>query len=646
MAKSGATLSERIAALQRKTSNPVPSRSGGLSPGSSHGSSSGRLSPGDSPSRMGSNGSSNAVRDRIAKFQGNDERPLVPRSSFGVGAPNPELLGGARRGYPGSASKGSGAWGEGVLRPQMTGGVWLGGGSGGGWGDPATAPMRPQLTGGAFLNSGGRIPSFGSSSGRMQRGASSDAMPGSGRDAFADLDPDIVLTGRNRPESEEAKPLESGLPSHQPVSPTAEGKDGLPQLPDPPATDIDPARARQAREGLPATDGSFPTIPEFPTTPSAVPETPRKSSNGQLGVAHGTPDTSIEIGVHGRSPEDVEKLRRKAKDLELEEKPLSADPEEPWVLQPSSLGPGGEVPKPLDPSEVAAASSSTPGGTSDTEPWVQGYGKPDAEADALAASSGPVIPADPRAPGDLPQRAQVERTSSGKVDPADPNAHKVMGAGLLVPHDEVAEAKAEQSGARASQDNGLAGIGASMISGSGSGSAASNENGASLASGPERLPNPPSADSKSTGNGNGIGNGAASTSVAAADSSASNLASPAFGSPTNERPSTPGTPQNGSITATNSAAATPTQSSFTASPTTSRLLSPAERARQAVAEARSKGSASGGNGTASSSSSSGKGSSQRLRRPPPGTVLSAADLDASDDDYEPGWASVISSSRS
>lgn len=34
-----------------------------------------------------------------------------------------------------------------------------------------------------------------------------------------------------------------------------------------------------------------------------------------------------------------------------------------------------------------------------------------------------------------------------------------------------------------------------------------------------------------------------------------------------------------------------------------------------------------------------------IRRPPPGKMLNLADLDASDDEYEPGWANVISSTR-
>ncbi|KAN0061961.1 hypothetical protein ACQY0O_005956 [Thecaphora frezii] len=621
--KAGATLSERIAALQRKTSNPVPTRSGGLSPGSSHDSSSGRLSPGDSPSRL-SVGSTKGVRDRIAKFQGTDDRPLIPRSSFGVGAPNPELIGGMRRGYLGTSAKGSGAWGEGVLRPQMTGGVWLGGGSGGGWGDPTTAPMRPQLTGGAFLNGGGRTPSFGLGSSRMQRGASSEIVHGSGRDAFADLGPDIILTGRNKPESPESSPTKTGSPSGS-LSPSSNArKDGLPELPDPPATDIDPTKVQQpARDGLPATDVQF-IIPEFPTTPSAAPETPKKSGNGQLPQAQSTPDTSIEIGVHGRSPEDVEKLRKKARDLELEEKRLSAVP---IKLDTPGDGPGGEVPRPIDPDELVAAAS--PSSQGQDEPWVQGYGRPSADIDALATAEA----TDSKAEGDL-LRAQVERIVSDKVDPSDPNAYKVMGASLLVPRDEVAEAKeagtdAVKAPLSSETGSGAAGAGTAASS---SGSAAAGTSGPtptrSFAENGSATPTLDSAASKSgpaspsiiVTSSNSNGAIAASTSgPVASGMTANDVGANSHSSSSNERPSTPCTPHSGATSAT-------------PPPTSSKELSPAEQARQAVAEARTK--------------SKGKGSSQRLRRPPPGTVLSAADLDASDDDYEPGWASVISSSRS
>jgi hypothetical protein len=54
----------------------------------------------------------------------------------------------------------------------------------------------------------------------------------------------------------------------------------------------------------------------------------------------------------------------------------------------------------------------------------------------------------------------------------------------------------------------------------------------------------------------------------------------------------------------------------------------AQQAKQAIMAARSK--------------------SQSIRKPPPGRMMTAAEMDASDDEYEPGWASVtkvFSSSR-
>ena len=226
-----------------------------------------------------------------------------------------------------------------------------------------------------------------------------------------------------------------------------------------------------------------------------------------------------------------------------EESDKPAD-DEPW-LAPPPADLVGQVPKPIDTSEILAAQSQSSKDDSQ-EPWVQGYGKPavDRDLETAAVTNTPDSlppPADYSTSGSLPERAQVERTDSGRVDPSDPAAHQVRGPGLLVPRDEVAEA----------QDFGADAVKAPLAQ------------------------SPP-----------------------ASDPTASRLAA-----------STPPKASNGH----------------------SSLASAAEKARQAVAMGRT------------------KSQSQRLRRPPPGTVLSAADLDASDDEYEPGWASVtsvMSSSRS
>ncbi|SPO20233.1 uncharacterized protein UTRI_00630_B [Ustilago trichophora] len=551
--KAGASLSERIAALQRKTSNSA--RSNNLSPPSTaSGTTSGRLSPGESPSRSPSGSSGiNAVRDRIAKFQSSDEKPVMPRSSFGSPAPNPEIRN-ARRQFPGaSAGKGTGAWGEGVLRPQMTGGVWLGAGAGGGWGEPGSTSLRPQMTGGAFLGNGApRSSSFGVS--RFQRGASDNIVHGTGRDAFAELDDDLVLTGRNRPEPPAEAEADNPNASKEQLASGAVSNDGagvLPKLPDTPTAEIDLEKIH-ATSGLPEAP-AVAAIPEFPEAPSAAPKPSTKISSAFEGT-DATPDTSIEIGIHGRSADDVERIRQRAHNLQLSEDAEDVPQNEPWIAPPPA-DLAEQVPKPIDTSEILAArrQSST---DSSQEPWVQGYGRPtvdrDLEAAGLAAGSpSKPPPADYSASGTLPQRAQVDRTDSGRVDPLDPAAHQVRGPGLLVPRDEVAEAK----------DLGPDAVKASLA----------------------QSPPTPAAASPST----------------------------PVSKPTHFTRSV----SNGHLSPTD------------ASPSTTA----ADQARQAVAMGRT------------------KSQSQRLRRPPPGTVLSAADLDASDDEYEPGWASVtsvMSSSRS
>lgn len=447
---------------------------------------------------------------------------MLPRSSFGSPAPNPEIRN-ARRQFPGASSgKGTGAWGEGVLRPQMTGGVWLGAGAGGGWGDPSQASLRPQMTGGAALGNGTRSSSFGVP--RFQRGASDNVMPGSGRDAFADLDDDdLVLTGRNRPEpsaEDSMEELASGVAANT-------QEESLPKLPDTPTTEIDLEKIH-ASASLPEAP-AVAAIPEFPEAPSSAPRDSSKVSSAFEG-SDATPDTSIEIGIHGRSADDVERIRQRAQDLQVSEEEPAEQEQEPWIGAATAGVVDGQVPKPIDTTELLAVQDPSAKDDEEQEPWVQGYGKPTVDQDLEAAklsagmqSKSP--PAQYNTPGSLPERAQVERTDSGRVDPLDPAAHEVRGPGLLVPKDEVAEAQELKA-----------------------------------------LP-----------------------SLALSQS---------------PPPSAAGS--NGSATA-------------------------AEKARQAVTMGRT------------------KSQSQRLRRPPPGTVLSAADLDASDDEYEPGWASVtsvMSSSRS
>ncbi len=101
--------------------------------------------------------------------------------------------------------------------------------------DPASASLRPQMTGGAFLGSGApRSTSYGAA--RLQRGVSDNIVHGTGRDAFSELDDDLVLTGRNRPEDKTASQTHEVLAKGVAAS---EQSDNLPKLPDTPTTEID-----------------------------------------------------------------------------------------------------------------------------------------------------------------------------------------------------------------------------------------------------------------------------------------------------------------------------------------------------------------------------------------------------------------------
>lgn len=159
----GASLSERIAALQRSSSGTSEGRrtassvnipsgrvdaAGSTIQGSRSASAgqstppTGGPGPASLPGHLGKN--SAAVKDRIARFQAQD-KPLIPRSSFGSPAPMQNNRN-VHRPYPGASGSGSGQWGEGILRPQMTGGTFATEGKG--------FDVRPQLTGSAWLGVG------------------------------------------------------------------------------------------------------------------------------------------------------------------------------------------------------------------------------------------------------------------------------------------------------------------------------------------------------------------------------------------------------------------------------------------------------------------------------------------------------------
>lgn len=273
------SLSERIAALQRKASptdlknRPVsPSTNRSISDSySSEITNNERNSPTSPRSTSSLHPSSAAtsggggVRDRIARFQSNSTNDvLIPRSSFGAPAPNPEVSKNSiRKGFSGASGGGTGAWGEGVLLPQLTGGAW---------GGNTNQSLRPQLTGGAWAaaqsardynssNSGNRwkpkdgLPSPGGVVGGIGDSNVPLASPtgstirGSGKDAFAELDEENSLSSR------EAQSLGGDSTSNGKDSAAAPSLDlanlnlnstresGLPNLPDAPKTEIHSSEA-------------------------------------------------------------------------------------------------------------------------------------------------------------------------------------------------------------------------------------------------------------------------------------------------------------------------------------------------------------------------------------------------------------------
>ncbi|PWN91824.1 hypothetical protein FA10DRAFT_265663 [Acaromyces ingoldii] len=545
MPSGASSLSERIAALQRKSS-----ASGGQHPRSTSDSSSrgANLSPSGSPSRSfsGSGGvNSQGVRDRITRFQTQaqtaGEKPLLPRSAFGQGAGADGSSNRVLKPYPGAnaAGSGSGAWGEGVLRPQLTGGTWVGGGNQGGWSDG----IRPQNTGGTHGLSQFRTRGSPSPSPSLPR------TPGAGKDAFLELDepssptafvprPDHLRRGSSFSEAQMAA-ASAGLrrPTRNGSSTVGDGttseagassvtdsdvanltdvtstSSSLPKLPDAPQIELDGGAAPAAPQD--------PTVPKLPSPPSDTPVSPAKSAGRQ------SLSSDVEIGVSGASPAKMAALRRSLSGTGPEEQ----GGEGSGVAEEVE----GRVPTPMGVDEVAAARADDPAEGIGRLALDPGSGPGDDESDD--GHRGPLSTVQPSLTAtDLPSRAQVERTSSGRVDAQDPQAHEVMGPGLLVPQDAVASADAKTHAAAAASE--------------------------------KKKDHEQEQEPESKGNDTTAANG-----------------------------------ENGHLSSPSSKGA-------------------AAKAREAIATGRSKS----------------------IRRPPPGRMMSAAEMDASDDEYEPGWASVISRS--
>lgn len=606
-----ASLADRIAALQKSSSIRRSDRSASSAvPGTSNSNGAGNGSDAlagqsRSVSSGAKFGSVAGVRDRIAKFQTTEAKPLIPKSSFGSPVPmHGERNQNALRPYPGANASGggSGSWGEGVLRPQATGGAW----GTGAWQSSDTfagagANVRPQMTGNAWLGVGGSSPSIGRGKAPGPRsispGSSLSRSPLKQRDAFLELDEEdetnlLSVNGspqkqkpplRRDPSFSEAQlaAAQVGLGtisraassdgSSEPASThprrtaSSDGyavkPSGLPRLPDPPKSDIKVGSLseEQKKIGL--------QIPTMPPAPSSTPKA--RSPSGEAST------NDVEIGVANVSPEKLELLRRSAGESYADSfltSPMSDSSHESRLTKEGedSSSVNGRSALMYDIQSrrreklatLAARSTHSPDEASSDigRLVIESNGTDDG-----SASDSPALRTQ-----DLPARANVQRTESDRVDPSDPDAHKVMGAGLLVPQDEVATAANENNG---------------------------QESKASI----------PTITTSTSQNLNGIRMNQDDLYENIRPTSSSNESySVQILDPTGMKKS-------------NSEGLNEKQSSSFAS---------AAQAKQAITAARSK--------------------SQKIKRPPPGRMMTAAEMDASDDEYEPGWVSVttvMSSSR-
>lgn len=616
----GASLADRIAALQKSSSvrssqgrydRSASSTVGGASTSAVEPTGQGRsVSSGPRPGGPG------GVRDRIAKFQA-DEKPLIPKSSFGSPAPmHGERNQNALRPYPGANATGggSGQWGEGVLRPQMTGGAWAGSGEGRGWqGGEAVGNVRPQLTGGAWLGVGGGSPSSAKYKTSLSPNGSLSRAPLKQRDAFLDLDeessqssssPQKIKPPLRRDSSFSGAQLaaaQMGLsrsPRPGSTDGTAESLEGhsspatesrgretasnvttVPDLPNAPTQDIGSARS-DSKEKL------VPTMVNLPSTPSGVPTI--RSPIPQLAVS----TNDVEISVANVTPERLEKLRRTASGSYADS--LMASPvsdESADQLRESgraALFSDIHARREKRRSMAAKSGASADDATTDIGRLIISSNDTD---------DGSIVESPPARSQDLPSRAHVQRTESDRVDPSDPRAHQVMGAGLLVPQDELAAKSADAD-------------------------VPSNDIATPAAEKPVEVPGGGQNVShrRSTSNESGIIDPVAISGSQSTDTVKGKPAAPTNGH--SIVPAFADEPGSGTVTGMtkhNSEGLDERQSASAAA---------AAKAKETISAARNR--------------------SQRLKRPPPGRMMTAAEMDASDDEYEPGWASVttvFSSSR-
>lgn len=320
---------------------------------------------------------------------------------------------------------------------------------------------------------------------------------------------------------------------------------------------------------------------------SQILPTPPSETPGQprrtASSSHSAADTSVEIEVIGASPSRMEA----------------------WRAQAAQQG---------VPPDVAAEPAATTSKSDDGDAFEM------------------VTPA-PRA-SDLPSRAGVSRTDSGRVDSTDPKAHEVQGPDLLIGRDEVAE-KRRSKDVQQLQDQQQQKQPAPALVGNGSAHSAAGSSHAR--NGSEDATN----ISPSASHGSSLSQQAARDVISAARSKSLGLSPSPSTSSYKVTMTTPGSASDfdsGAGAGNKSQDAPEQPATLTSSPARSASSAQPESQSQSLpvsspprqpALSKPKGKAGGS-----------------IRRPPPGKMLSVADLDASDDEYEPGWASVISTSRS
>ncbi|KAE8226154.1 hypothetical protein CF319_g1203 [Tilletia indica] len=693
------SLSDRIAALQRRNvSGPASTSAAASTPTTALPPSSSSASSSPSGSYLappgggggGSSSASSAVKDRIARLQskGDGESPLLPRSSFGAPAPNPEVASHALRQFPGaSLGPAQGA----TLRPQMTGGAWLNG-------MPANTsggPLRPQMTGGMWGNQyygahaavpmprRGVSPTVPTTPTRKQ---TEPVVLGGRDDAFAELDREAEQA-RAREESVETTTSDATVSQTLPDT-TATKLPTFPSAPD--SSPPPPSSATTSSISSAAT--TLPNLPEAPTEapqlkldPSPDDRRPPSpiTANGQ--------SREIEIGV--RVPDDPD-AQRKLDELVSAADNLHVQTTTPPSPTASSSKDDSNDPRKFNPlyrditDDDDLLSPADQFGTltvlrrsrtgSSVSDGLHGVGQAAVESlmdasdddesqdrEILTNSGGgggggkrnAISGLPPTSPPSRQHRARDEAGQNG-------TSHSDQSS-----YTNGSPARGSSSGVRTESPtamlqspirgtNGRGGNGINPLSPSSSSSSSirlptsdSTESGMTVTSNPRTIHDSPDrvaelrrpsasgssvitdrtqsptiphrSASVASSNYSSASGGRWSTAVPQADPIFEDSPSGSHGGRERERERDQNQERDGgggSAASIGASAASPGSNHAAVSASAARA-----RAREAIALARSK--SQGG---------------RLARPPPPGRTLTAAELDASDDDYEPGWASIIS----